>query len=432
MTSPQFTAVHRLRKRPRPKIKTPRTPAASPTEGLSTHVSTTDRPARIRILIGCDTFFPDVNGAARFAERLAAGLVRRGEDVHVVAPSIRHSRTGTFVETIEGEKMTVHRWASWRWYPHDWLRFVLPWRARRYARELLDRVQPDVIHIQSHIVIGRALAIEGAKRGIRIVATNHVMPENVLDFTLLPEKAKRVFVRWGWNAADRVLKLASAITTPTRRAADFLERNTHRRGVLPVSCGLRASDYTAVVGPRTQNRIVFVGRVTLEKEIDVILRALARLDPALDVSFTIVGDGDQRKNLEKLARELGVSSRVEFTGRVSDEELRAHLTGASAFVIASIAELQSIATMEAMASGLPIVAADAMALPHLVHHGENGFLFQPGNDRELADRIQDVLRRDTAGYEKMQRASLEAVQVHDIDRTLDTFESLYRGTPVES
>ncbi|WP_369411177.1 glycosyltransferase [Leucobacter edaphi] len=395
-------------------------------------MSTTDRPARIRILIGCDTFFPDVNGAARFAERLAAGLVRRGEDVHVVAPSIRHSRTGTFVETIEGEKMTVHRWASWRWYPHDWLRFVLPWRARRYARELLDRVQPDVIHIQSHIVIGRALAIEGAKRGIRIVATNHVMPENVLDFTLLPEKAKRVFVRWGWNAADRVLKLASAITTPTRRAADFLERNTHRRGVLPVSCGLRASDYTAVVGPRTQNRIVFVGRVTLEKEIDVILRALARLDPALDVSFTIVGDGDQRKNLEKLARELGVSSRVEFTGRVSDEELRAHLTGASAFVIASIAELQSIATMEAMASGLPIVAADAMALPHLVHHGENGFLFQPGNDRELADRIQDVLRRDTAGYEKMQRASLEAVQVHDIDRTLDTFESLYRGTPVES
>nr|WP_233613793.1 glycosyltransferase [Leucobacter edaphi] len=383
-------------------------------------------------MIGCDTFFPDVNGAARFAERLAAGLVRRGEDVHVVAPSIRHSRTGTFVETIEGEKMTVHRWASWRWYPHDWLRFVLPWRARRYARELLDRVQPDVIHIQSHIVIGRALAIEGAKRGIRIVATNHVMPENVLDFTLLPEKAKRVFVRWGWNAADRVLKLASAITTPTRRAADFLERNTHRRGVLPVSCGLRASDYTAVVGPRTQNRIVFVGRVTLEKEIDVILRALARLDPALDVSFTIVGDGDQRKNLEKLARELGVSSRVEFTGRVSDEELRAHLTGASAFVIASIAELQSIATMEAMASGLPIVAADAMALPHLVHHGENGFLFQPGNDRELADRIQDVLRRDTAGYEKMQRASLEAVQVHDIDRTLDTFESLYRGTPVES
>ncbi|WP_336659816.1 glycosyltransferase [Leucobacter sp. USHLN153] len=390
-------------------------------------MSTTDRPAPLRILIGCDTFFPDVNGAARFAERLAAGLVQRGHDVHVAAPSTRHNRTGAFSENIEGENMTVHRWASWRWYPHDWLRFVLPWRARGYARRLLDRVRPDVIHIQSHIVIGRALAIEGAKRGIRIIATNHVMPENVLDFTLLPEKAKRLFVRWGWNAADRVLRLAAAVTTPTRRAADFLERNTHRRGVLPVSCGLRASNYRADLTPRTENRLVFVGRVTLEKEIDVILRAIPRLEAELDVHFTIVGDGDQRKNLEKLAADLGISDRVEFTGRVTDEELRAHLTRASVFTIASIAELQSIATMEAMASGLPVVAANAMALPHLVHDGENGFLFQPHNDRELASRIRRVLTMPHEEYERMQRASLAEVQVHDIDRTLDTFEALYRG-----
>ncbi|QZY53256.1 glycosyltransferase [Leucobacter tenebrionis] len=390
-------------------------------------MSTTDRQPPLRILIGCDTFSPDVNGAARFAERLAAGLVGRGHDVHVVAPSKRVNRTGSFAETIEGESMTVHRWTSWRWYPHDWLRFVLPWRARSYARKLLDSVRPDVIHIQSHIVVGRALAKEGAKRGIRIVATNHVMPENVLDFTLLPERAKRIFVRWGWNDADRVLTRAAAVTTPTRRAADFLERNTHRRGVLPVSCGLRASDYTADLEPRTSNRLVFVGRVTLEKEIDVILRAIPRIDPQLDVSLTIVGDGDQRKNLEKLAGDLGIAQRVHFTGRVSDQQLRAHLTEASVFVIASIAELQSIATMEAMASGLPIVAANAMALPHLVHEGENGYLFQAGNDRELADRVESILKLPPEQYRRMQQASLEAVEVHDIDRTLDTFEKLYRG-----
>lgn len=384
----------------------------------------------LRILLGCDTFFPDVNGAARFAERLAAGLVQRGDDVHVAAPSKRHALTGAFRETIEGEQMTVHRWASWRWYPHDWLRFVLPWRARGYARKLLDQVQPDVIHIQSHIVIGRALAIEGTKRGIRIVATNHVMPENVLDFTMLPERLKRVFVRWGWGMADRVLRLASAVTTPTRRAADFLERNTHRRGVLPVSCGLRAANYTADLTPRAAHKIVFVGRVTREKQVDVILRALTRFDRDLNVTFTVVGDGDQRKHLEKLATDLGVADRVTFTGRVSDEELRRHLTEASVFVIASIADLQSIATMEAMASGLPIVAANAMALPHLVNEGENGYLFQPGNDRELADAVSSILTRDADAYRAMQQASLDAVQVHDIDRTLETFSALYRGEDV--
>lgn len=383
-------------------------------------------------MIACDTFSPDVNGAARFAERLAAGLVGRGHEVHIVAPSQHWRRSAPHTEIIEGQAMTVHRLPALRWLPHDWVRFVLPWRAGHYARQVLRHVTPDAIHIQSHIIIGRGLAAEGARRRIRIVATNHIMPENVLDFTLLPERAKRLFVRWGWREADRVLRKASAVTTPTKRAADFLERNTTRRGVLPVSCGLRAADYTADLTPREQNKLVFVGRVTLEKEIDVIIRALGRLDESLHTTLTIVGDGDQRKNLERLTRELGLTDRVTFTGRVSDEQLRAHLTGASAFVIASIAELQSIATMEAMASGLPILAADAMALPHLVHHGENGYLFQPGNDRELADRITQVLTASREDYLAMQQQSLDAVKMHDLDRTLDTFEALYRGeTPVK-
>lgn len=368
-----------------------------------------------------------MNGAARFAERLAAGMVRRGHEVHVVAPGQRYRRTPPHTEVIEGEAVTVHRLPALRWLPHDWIRFVFPWRARHYARVVLNYVTPDVIHIQSHVIIGRGFSAEGAHRHIRIVATNHVMPENVFDFTLLPERAKRLFVRWGWWDANRVMRRASAVTTPTRRAADFLERSTSLRGVLPVSCGLRSANYTADLTPRTSNRIVFVGRVTLEKQIDVIIRALGRLDDELDASLTIVGDGDQRKNLEKFVRAQGLTDRVVFTGRVTDEQLRAYLTGASVFVIASIAELQSIATMEAMASGLPVIAANAMALPHLVHHSENGYLFEPSNDRELADRITQVLTKSQAEYQAMQQHSLDAVKVHDLDRTLDTFEALYRG-----
>jgi len=378
-------------------------------------------------MIGCDTFFPDVNGAARFAERLSAGLADRGHEVHVVAPGQRWKRSQPGVEMIEGQPVTVHRLPSLRWLPHDWLRFVLPWRAKHYAKVVLNRVHPDVIHIQSHIVIGRGLAKEATSRDIRLVATNHVMPENVLDFTLLPERAKRVFIRWGWREADKVLRRASAVTTPTRRAADFLERNTTQRGVLPVSCGLRASQYIADLTPRTRNQLIFVGRLTMEKHIDVAIRALTRFDLDLDVELTVVGDGDQRKNLEKLAHEVGVADRVHFTGKLNEDELRRKLSEASVFVMPSIAELQSIATMEAMASGLPIVAADAMALPHLVNHGKNGYLFQPGNDRELAAKVMKVLRLSEEQYRKMQQRSLREVQAHDLDRTLDTFETLYRG-----
>lgn len=386
--------------------------------------------APLTILLGCDTFAPDINGAARFAERLAAGLVQRGHDVHVVAPNQAYRTARARTEVIEGEAMTLHRLPSVRWPPHDWLRFVWPWRSKHYARKVLDEVRPDVVHIQSHIVIGRGLSRIAHRRGIPVIATNHVMAENILDHTTLPEFLNRLFVRLAWGDAQRTLRLTRAITTPTRKAADFLERTIDVGEVIPVSCGIDRSQYEPVIAPREKNRIIFVGRLTAEKQIDVILRAITTLDPGLDVSFDIVGGGDQRKSLENLTRELGLGDRVVFHGRISDVQLRALYSRASVFAIASIAELQSIATMEAMASALPVVAADAVALPHLVHDGENGYLFPPGDVGALADRLTRVLTADPAEYERMQRASLDGVVVHDITRTLDTFEALYRGEPL--
>nr|WP_231821567.1 glycosyltransferase [Microbacterium resistens] len=382
------------------------------------------------ILIGCDTFSPDINGAARFAERLAAGLVQRGHDVHVVAPNQAYRRTKPRTEVIEGEPMTLHRLPSVRWAPHDWLRFVWPWRSKHYARVVLDEVKPDVVHIQSHIVIGRGLSRIAHRRGIPVVATNHVMAENILDHTTMPKFIDDIVLKLAWADAARTFALTRAVTTPTRRAADFLERTIDVGDVIPVSCGIDRSNYDPVIGPRERNRIIFVGRLTAEKQIDVILRALTKLDPALDVAFDIVGGGDQRKALENLTQELGLGDRVTFHGRISDEKLRSLYSRASVFAIASIAELQSIATMEAMASALPVVAADAVALPHLVHDGENGYLFEPGNVDELAARLTDVLTASPAEYERMQQASLDGVAIHDINRTLDTFEALYRGAPL--
>ncbi|BFM25248.1 glycosyltransferase [Microbacterium sp. che218] len=402
-------------------MTTPATPADTPAPAA-------DRP--LRILIGADTFSPHVNGAARFAERLAAGLVARGHDVHVSAPSVGHGNAGTATEVIEGEKMVMHRLPAYRFLPHDWLTFVLPWRGKHYARVVLDEVKPDVVHIQSHIIIGRGLAREARKRGIPVVATNHVMAENILDFTTLPDFLDRIFVKLAWADAERTFKMTRAVTTPTRKAADFLESTIDISGVIPISCGIDRSNYSPDLTPRDANRILFVGRLTTEKHIDVVLKALSQLDPALDASFDIVGGGDQRAKLEALAQQLGVASRVTFHGHASEEDLRALYSRASVFAIASIAELQSIATMEAMASGLPIVAANAVALPHLVHDGENGYLFEPGDADELAARLTDVLTAAPDERTRMQRASLAAVAVHDITRTLDTFEALYRGRPL--
>ena len=187
----------------------------------------------LKVLIGADTFTPDVNGAARFAERLAAGLVARGHEVHVMAPSAGR-RYGTWIEEHDGQRMVMHRLHSWRWPPHPWLRFALPWRIKRNSARVLDEVKPDVVHFQSPVIVGRGLTIEAEKRGIRVIGTNHLMPENMLEFSLIPKWLQDWAVRIAWKSVRRTFSRAEAVTTPTHRAAQFLEAHKLAALVSPV------------------------------------------------------------------------------------------------------------------------------------------------------------------------------------------------------
>ena len=116
-----------------------------------------------------------------------------------------------------------------------------------------------------------------------------------------------------------------------------------------------------------------------------------------------------------------------FSGSIPDSELAAAYARASVFVMPSIAELQSIATMEAMASGRPVLAANAAALPHLVHDGENGFLFEPDNVEQLTDLLDRVFAMNDTELQTLGDKSLHLIQSHDINRTLDAFEKIYRN-----
>ena len=379
----------------------------------------------LKILIGCDTFAPDVNGAAKFTVRLAAGLVSRGNEVVVVAPS-PDTAWGTRSETHDGAQMTVYRLKSWKWFNHPWLRFALPWEGFYNAARVLDEVKPDVVHIQSHINVGYTLVRAARKRGIRVVATNHFMPDNAVQFVPVPNFVRNALAWVAWQIAAGTYRLVDAVTTPTRRAADYLEKNTRITDVQAISCGLNVGAYNPIIGHRTQPHAVFVGRLELEKHIDDFLHAMASITD-LNLTATIVGLGDDKPRLMKLTTSLGLDDRIMYMGHVTDQVIIDTLSSATVFVMPSTAELQSIATMEAMASGLPVVAANAMALPHLVHDGENGFLFEPRNWRELADKLRAVITASPEQYEAFQKESLSIVQDHDIESTLTTFEGLYRG-----
>lgn len=381
-------------------------------------------------MIGADTFAPDINGSASFAKRLAVELRKRGHEVHVVAPSPDGpQRSGP--ETHDGVEITVHRLRSWRWYPHPWLRFALPWRAKPNGRRLIAEVRPDVVHFQSHIVIGRGLAPAAKAAGIHLVGTNHVMAENIAQHvTILPPPMLRWLIRVQWKSATSVYALADVVTTPTKRSSDYFEKMTGLRDVHSISNGIETANYVPNFEPRTENRVVYVGRLDEEKCIHELLQAFALLDSGLDAKLDVVGHGEDLHRLQRLARDLRITDRVTFHGKIPDAQLRDILTHGSVFAMPSRAELQCIAAMEAMASALPVVAANAMALPHLVHEGENGYLYEPGDIPAFAAHLATVLTASRSEYTAMQKESQRIVARHSLQATVDTFEALYRGEAV--
>lgn len=383
--------------------------------------------APIKILIACDTFAPDINGAARFAERLAGGLVRNGHDVHIIAPS-NEAWHGTRLETHDEAVMTVHRLKSHKLPNHKSLRWPTPFGMTKTIRKIVNEFQPDALHIQSHLVIGRFAVKATKSMGIRKIATNHIMPENLLRYSLLPKFLHPLAMRIIWNDAGRILRKMDALTTPTRRAADLLEKAADVDGVLAISCGIDASRFANDTPTQNEKPVaLFLGRLDDEKRLNILLDAMAKLDKYPNLELQLVGDGGERDRLTKQAANLGLSDRVHFLGHITDQDLPGVYENCTVFVMPSIAELQSIATMEAMASGRPVIGADAMALPHLVHDGDNGYLFPPDNSDELAKRLELVLGADKAELARMSENSLHLIQAHDIARTITIFEDLYRG-----
>ncbi|WP_374953623.1 glycosyltransferase [Arthrobacter sp. Y81] len=386
-----------------------------------------DSQQSLTILIAADTYPPHVNGAAQFGYRLAKGMTARGHDVHVLA--CRPDKGKSFTEfRAEG---TVHRIRSHSVPTHEYFRITLPWEIKKEISLLFDRVKPDVVHIQSHYMIGEHVLYEAERRGVRIVATNHFMPENLNPFLPFPQWFKDIVGRISWKDMGKVMGKADVVTTPTPLAAKAMHQHAFLRKVLPLSNGIDSAAYELrdgeVINRHPHPTVLFAGRLAEEKHVNILIDAVAKTPAELNVHLEIVGGGEVRAALESQVARLGLESRVKFLGLASDAELREAYIKADLFCMPGTAELQSLVTLEAMSASTPVLLADAMALPHLVRDGENGYLFTPNDSDDLAAKITRVLQLPAEELAAMGKASRRMVEPHSIQGTLQTFEDLYYG-----
>jgi glycosyltransferase involved in cell wall biosynthesis len=206
--------------------------------------------------------------------------------------------------------------------------------------------------------------------------------------------------------------------------------------VIVVSNGIRLEEYEdksinsgiAVKYKIDKNKTILLSasRLDREKRVGVILNACSLIKDKVEFQLLITGKGKDRKNLEAIALKNGISEKVIFTGVVSQSELKDLYKISDIFLTASEVELQGLSIMEAMASGLPVIASNSMAIPELVKDDISGFLFEPGNGADAGEKILK-LANDKILREKMSLSGLENISNHDINIILARLEGIYRA-----
>jgi phosphatidylinositol alpha 1,6-mannosyltransferase len=385
----------------------------------------------MRIMIVTDQYPPLVGGVPTVTHGLAHDFADRGHQVVVVAPSYGPRD----VRRLE-QKVRVYRFSSFQWPTYEGLR--IPFLPFVPIRNLLKKFDPHIIHIHSPVVLGNIAQMLAGGLRKPVIVTNHYLPINISRSLSADPVFGKTFSEISYSYLVNFCNRCEYVTAPTATALNLLYEHGLRAPAGVISNGIDLQKYTP--GERSEQVlqrlklpldrpiVLHVNRLNYEKCIDVLLDAAAKMTRTAHVA--LVSTGPAEAELREQAERLNIAERVSFLGYVRDADLLALRRSSEVFAIPSEAELQSLATMEALACGLPVVAANSYALPELVHHGENGYLFQAGNSDELASYL-DQLLADPALRARMGQKSLEIITKHDRIGVLDAWEALYRRLSLE-
>jgi len=379
----------------------------------------------MRIMIVTDQYPPMVGGVPTVTQGLAVDFANRGNQVWVVAPSYGQRD----FHRLE-QKVHVYRFSSFEWPTYEDLR--IPFLPVLPFRRLLKKIDPDIIHIHSPIVLGNIAQIVAGSLRKPVIATNHYLPINLSRSLSSDPIFGKPFTSVHYSYLVHFCNRCEYVTAPTMTALNLLYEHGLRAPAQAISNGIDLKKFSPGARnvrlqqhfhlPQDRPIILSVNRLSQEKRIDVLVDAAAKM--TRNAHIAIASTGPAEADLRAKVEELNLMDKVSFLGFIHNRELAPLYRLADVFAIPSEAELQSLATMEAMACGLPVVAADAYALPELVHHTVNGYLFQRGNSEEMA-RYLDMLVKDAEMRSQMGSKSLEIIARHDRAKVLDQWETLY-------
>ena len=342
----------------------------------------------------------------------ARALARHDDlEIHVVCPSAERAQSRVWID----QGVSVHQVRVPR----------LPASVRATTVDctavarVIRNLRPHLIH--AHSQEGHALAAVRSGRPTVVSVHGLLQAQNQL---LQGPVVTRRLRSWLWTRAERsVLARARDVIVMSRHVADAVQRDSSAKAHWvrnPIDPSWGELPDEAVPG-----RVLFVGLITPRKDLETLLRAVPHLPAGAELRIAgAVHDEAYLERLKALARELSISARVRFTGRLSDDALRHEYKRATVFTLCSLEESAPIAIAQAMAAGKPVVATAAGGIPDLVVDGQTGFLVPLREPHALGACIDRVLT-DSALRERFSLAGRERGRAHSPTRIAERLREVY-------
>jgi glycosyltransferase involved in cell wall biosynthesis len=364
--------------------------------------------------------------AGSFILRLAVALAGQGVHATVVAP---HAAGLPERDTLRGVPVRRFHYAPERFetlaYAGTMAEQVRSsWTARLALAGLLatavrsaDRHRREagaqLLHAHWWFPSGLAAAAVATLRRLPLVTTLHGSDVRLASGIAA---AGPVFARVAARSS-----VVTAVSTWLASQASALAPNLPRPGVAPMPADV---ELFSPGGTRASNRLLFVGRLTAQKGVDLLLRAVAELQP--DVSLDVVGDGVEADSLRELGLALGLGSRVRWHPPVPQAALVEFYRVAAALVVPAVEEGLGLVAVEAQLCETPVVAFDSGGLRDVVADGETGILVRSVSAAGLATALHDLLQRPDRGASLGRAGRARALETFAPDAVARHYAGIYQ------
>lgn len=372
----------------------------------------------MRIAFFTDFVAPPQNGVWSSIINLSSTLCELGHKVIIFTPKPTSKKSIKLVD----DRITIKFLPSIPGFLYPDLRLGFP--ANPALIKKIKALNVDIIHVHSQLSVGLGGIFIGKMLKIPIISTQHnyAMEEDFLEIINVHYMTKQVS-SFLWKYTSFFLNQSDQVIAPTKMIKNDLLRHKIHPPVTVLPNTIQAQEIKKVDPSTLQalkkrlrlaDRVVlFVGRLSKEKSIDILLESFSRVVKNRDdVSLLIIGDGPESTSLKKITKRFSLSEKVIFTGEIDQEQLltKGYYQLADLFATASMTEVQPVSLIEAFYFGLPVVAPAKLGAYEMIKNV--GLLCKPNNREDLAKNILRILENTT-------------LQKLHAKKSLDEFRRLY-------